>query len=90
MLQIIRQISQRSFQYSGDQGSMGRPDSLFRAPAPVNFFQPPMRVRSPVVMQERDIAQFSQQTGNGIQSSAFEVFNRRCQDHKFTLSEKKN
>jgi hypothetical protein len=90
MLQIIRQISQRGFQYSGDQGSMRRPDSLFRAPASVNLFQPPMRVRSPVVMQERDIAQFSQQTRNGIQSSAFEVFNRRGKDHKFTLSEKKN
>jgi hypothetical protein len=90
MLQVIRQISQGSFQYSGDQGSMRRPDRLFRAPASVNFFQPPMRVRSPIVVQERDIAQFSQQTRNRIQGSAFEVFNRRGKDHKFTLSEKKN
>jgi hypothetical protein len=90
MLQVIRQISQGSFQYSGDQGSMRRPDRLFRAPDSVNFFQPPMRVRSPIVVKERDIAQFSQQTRNRIQGSAFEVFNRRGKDHKFTLSEKKN
>jgi len=90
MLQVVRKISQRSFQYSGDQGSVRRADGFLRAATSIDFFQSPMGVSSAVVMQERDIAQFSQQTGNRIQGSAFEVFNRRGKDHKFTLSEKKN